>query len=96
MREPRQLQWHIESCEGGRTWIWDLRRVPKVGSLTGSSTISLLLASTTLFSPESTVPTSCSSQPLVFDTNSAPSSHAPSAKALSGVSAKAVPSILCS
>ena len=33
--------------------------MPKVGSLTGSSTTSLLEASTILFSPESTVPTSC-------------------------------------
>jgi hypothetical protein len=41
-----------------RTWIWLLRFVPNVGSLMGSSTISLLLASTMLFSPLSTVPTS--------------------------------------
>ena len=47
------------------TWIWDLRRVPKVGSLTGRSTISLLLASTWLFRPESTVPTSCAVQPAM-------------------------------
>ena len=32
-------------------WIWLLRRVPKVGSLTGMMTISLLLASTMLFRP---------------------------------------------
>ena len=32
-------------------WIWLLRFVPKVGSFTGRITISLLLASTWLFSP---------------------------------------------
>ncbi len=41
------------------TCICDLRRVPKVGSLTGRMTISLFEASTVLFKPESTVPTSC-------------------------------------
>ena len=41
------------------TCICDLRRVPKVGSLTGRMTISLLEANTVLFNPESTVPTSC-------------------------------------
>jgi hypothetical protein len=40
------------------TWIWLLRGVPKVGSLMGRSTSSLLLASTMLFRPLSTVPTS--------------------------------------
>ena len=41
------------------TCICDLRRVPKVGSLIGRMTISLFEASTVLFKPESTVPTSC-------------------------------------
>ena len=41
------------------TCICDFRRVPKVGSLTGRMTISLFDANTVLFSPESTVPTSC-------------------------------------
>ena len=40
------------------TWICDFRGVPKVGSFTGRMTSSLLDASTILFNPESTVPTS--------------------------------------
>lgn len=39
-------------------WIWLLRLVPNVGSFTGMSTFSLLLASTMLFKPLSSVPTS--------------------------------------
>lgn len=41
------------------TCICDLRRVPKVGSLTGRMTISLFEANTVLFNPESSVPISC-------------------------------------
>ena len=39
-------------------WIWLLRLVPIVGSLTGMRMYSLLLAITTLLRPDSTVPTS--------------------------------------
>ena len=43
----------------GLTWIWLLRGVPKVGSLTGMMTISLLLASTRLFNPAGRILTLC-------------------------------------
>ena len=49
------------------TCIWLLRGVPKVGSLMGRMTISLLDASTVLFRPESTVPTSCKGGSLSAD-----------------------------
>ena len=63
-------------CEPDRgTWIWLLRGVPKVGSLMGRMTISLLLASTVLLRPESTVPTSCMLGLVGLAAGSGPSSR---------------------
>ena len=54
-RCPRETK---RGDQGPHVWIWLLRLVPAVGSLTGMRMYSLLLAITTLLRPESTVPTS--------------------------------------
>jgi len=51
-------KWKKGGGRKGASCTWLFRLVPKVGSLTGSKTRSLLEASTRLFRPLSTVPTS--------------------------------------